>query len=124
MNEAKDETMIDEEAAAAAVEKEVAEILKPFGEGRQRPSVTLVGPPTLPHVDASPVPPEGLGEAIQPLDRPPPSLSVTERLTMLDTQNAELRQLINERYNKLEQLIERHVYAIEAKLDAILTTLR
>jgi hypothetical protein len=121
MNEAKDETMIDEEAAAAAVEKEVAEILKPFGEGRQRPSVTLVGPPTLPHVDTPPRPPEGLGEAIQPAA---PALTVTERLTMLDTQNAELRRLITERYDQLEQLIERHVYAIEAKLDAILTTLR
>jgi hypothetical protein len=120
--------MIDEEAAAAAVEKEVAEILKPFGDGRQRPTVSLVGPPTLPHVDASPVPPEGLGEAIQPLDRPPPLLTVTERLTMLDTQNAELRQLVTERCDALEtqlaSLLERYMNDIEAKLDAILTILR
>jgi hypothetical protein len=117
--------MIDEEAAAAAVEKEVAEILKPFGEGRQRPSVTLVGPPTLPPAEALPGPPEGLDEAIQS-EAPP--LTVTERLMMLDTQNAELRQLITERCDALEtqltSLLERYANNIEAKLDAILTILR
>lgn len=116
--------MTPTEEAVTAVEEEISRILKPQ-EAHTRPSMSLVHPSTPEPMNAVLPPSKAQERAI---------LTVAERLSLLESQNAEVRAMITmrcdaieamlaEHTGDIERLINGHIVSVEAKLDAILTIL-